>query len=157
MPLRARDVMDTQFYTLLPQTTIAEAVRKFKQASEEQNQRVYGMMVLDEDGQLAGIIAMYDILLLLRPRNIHLWEEMPDVDTGGYIDEVCQRARSMLVGDIMTSNVISIPPEVHLLTIVDIMVKNHIRRIPVVENGKVLGIVYISKVLFHLMERLLAS
>ena len=115
------------------------------------------MIVLDEDGQLAGIIAMYDILLLLRPRNIHIWGEMPDLEAAEYIDEVCHRARSMLVGDIMTTDVIAIHPDAHLLTIVDIMVKNHIRRIPVVENGKAVGIVYISKVLFHLMERLLAE
>lgn len=157
MSLRARDVMDSRCNTLRPQTTIADAVRRFKQVSEEQNQRVYGMVVLDDDDRLAGIISMYDILLLLRPRNIHIWGAMPDVDTEEYIDEVCQRARFMMVGDIMSTEIVAIPPDTHLLTIVDLMIKNHIRRIPVVEDGKLIGMVYISKVLFHLMERLLAE
>ena len=154
MGLRARDVMDTSFCTLNPRMTVAEAVWTFKRVSEEQKQRVYGMMVTNERGELVGILAMYDILLLMRPKHIHIWGEMDDLDVSGFVDEVCRRAKSILVGDIMATDIITISPNTHLLQIVDLMTTKHIRRLPVLEGGKIVGIIYISKVLFYLMERL---
>jgi CBS domain-containing protein len=53
----------------------------------------------------------------------------------------------------MTAEVITVSPDTNLLLIVDIMTRKHIRRIPVIENGKLIGVVHISNVFFHLMER----
>lgn len=58
------------------------------------------------------------------------------------------------VGDVMTEDVVTITPDTHLLMIVDIMIKKHIRRIPVVDEGKVIGIVYTSTIFYELMDRL---
>lgn len=154
MGLRARDVMDTHFCTLRPQMTVADAVSAFKKESEEQKQRVYGMMVTDDRGELVGILAMYDILLLMRPKHIHIWGEMDDLDVSKFVDEVCERTKSILVGDIMATDIVTISPNTHLLQIVDLMTTKHIRRLPVLENGNIVGIIYISRVLFYLMERL---
>lgn len=154
MGVTARDVMDTVFFTLHPDATISEAARIFKLASEHRKQKVFGLMVTDSLGQLVGMLSIYDILLLMRPKNIHIWGEMSDIDVSGFIEEACRRARNIRVGDVMTSEVISISPDTHLLMIVDIMVKKHIRRIPVVEEGKVVGIVYTSTIFYELMEKL---
>ena len=37
--------------------------------------------------------------------------------------------------------------------ILDIMIKQHIRRLPVVEDGKILGIVYISDLFYDILDR----
>jgi len=113
------------------------------------------MMVIDEQGRLVGMLSMYDILLLLRPKHIHIWGEMIDIDMTGLIDEACRRAKSILVGDIMTTDLITITADTHLQMILDIMIKKHIRRIPVLESGEVVGIVYLSKVFYHLVEQLI--
>ncbi|GLI33955.1 CBS domain-containing protein [Desulforhabdus amnigena] len=154
MSLTARDVMDTRYRTLQPQTPIAEAIDIFEKASEERGQRVFGMMVTDEAGRLVGMLSMYDILLLMRPKHIHIWGEMKDIDVSGFIREACERAKPILVGDIMTTEVVTIEPDTHLMLIVDIMIKKHIRRLPVIDNGKVVGIVYISTVFHHLMKQM---
>ncbi len=73
-----------------------------------------------------------------------------------FIEEACRRARSILVGDVMTTEVITITPDTHLLMIVDIMIKKHIRRLPVVEDGRVIGIVYTSTIFYELMEKLVS-
>jgi predicted transcriptional regulator len=80
---------------------------------------------------------------------------MNDIEVEGFLQEACRRTRSILVGDIMTSDVITITPETHVLMIVDIMLKKHVRRLPVIEEGKVVGIVYLSKVFYQMMERLM--
>jgi CBS domain-containing protein len=154
MGITARDVMDTDFYTVRPETTIAEAVKTFIEASEHRHQKVFGLMVTDDQGRLVGMLSLYDMLLLMRPKNIHIWGEMSDIDVTGFIEEACRHARSILVGDVMTEDVITITPDTHLLMIVDIMIRKHVRRLPVVEGGRVIGIVYTSTIFYELMEKL---
>jgi len=152
--LTAREVMDTSFYTLSAEASLAEAVRIFKKASREQEQAVLGMMVTDTGGQLVGLLSMYDILLLLRPKHIHIWGEMQDLEMTGLLEAACRRAGSLRVGDIMTTEVITITPDTHLLMIIDIMIKKHVRRLPVLEKGQIVGIVYLAGVFNHLLQRL---
>jgi CBS domain-containing protein len=154
MGLTARDVMDTRFFTLTPEISIGEAVHIFRQASQELQQTVFGLMVVDAQENLVGMLSMYDIFLLLRPKHIHIWGEMEDLEVAGILEAACQRAREVLVGDIMTTEVITITPDTHLLHVIDIMIKKHVRRLPVMENGKIAGIVYLSRVFDHLLERL---
>ncbi|MCU0574430.1 MAG: CBS domain-containing protein [Syntrophobacteraceae bacterium] len=155
MGVTARDVMETAFYSLRPETPISEAAGMFREANREQGQRVFGMLVTDETGALVGMLSMYDLLLLLRPKHIHIWGEMSDIEVEGFLQEVCRRTRPMLVGDIMTTDVVTITPDTHVLLIVDIMLKKHVRRLPVLENGRVVGMVYLSRVFHQMMERLM--
>jgi CBS domain-containing protein len=153
MDITAREVMDTRYSTLSPQMTIGEAFQVFQTAGEAQRQIVFGMVVTDAAGQLLGMLSMYDILLLIRPKHIHIWGEIRDVEVAGILDEALQRARSMLVSDIMTTDLTTITPDMHLLRIIDIMIKKHVRRLPVLEDGKMVGMVYLSRVFQHLLER----
>ena len=63
--------------------------------------------------------------------------------------------KTILVGDIMTTEIISITPETHLLSVLDIMIKKHIRRIPVVRDDRIEGIVYISDLFYHLVDKMM--
>lgn len=153
MGVTARDVMETDFFTVRPDTPVPEAVKAFKEATRKLERRVFGMAVVNDRGELVGMISMYDILVLMRPKHIHIWGEMSDIDVSGFIVEILDRAKAILVGDLMTTEVITVTPDTHLLLIVDIMTRKHIRRIPVVEAGKLIGIVHISNVFFYLMEK----
>jgi CBS domain-containing protein len=153
MDITARDVMDTRFSTLSPLMTIAEAIKVFQSAGEEQKQIVFGMVVTETQGELLGMLSMHDIFLLMRPKHIHIWGEIKDMDVSGILDEACQRAKSILVGDIMTTDLTTIMPDTHLLQIIDIMIKKHVRRLPVLEDGKMVGMVYMSRVFQHLLKR----
>jgi CBS domain-containing protein len=150
----ATDVMTTNFHTLDPDISISEAVRMFKKVSVGEKQNVFGMMVTDEGGRLVGMLSMYDLLLFIRPKHIHVWGMMDDIDIAGLIENTCERAKSILVSDIMTTDVITVAPDTHLMVILDIMIKKHIRRIPVLEAEKAIGIVYISNFFYHLLDRL---
>ena len=100
--------MTTRFHTLLASTPVVEAVKIFKRASEEEQKRVFGMMVTDDEGRLVGILSMYDILLFMRPKHIHIWGMMEDLDVTGLVDNACERIKPIQVGDIMTTEVITV-------------------------------------------------
>jgi CBS domain-containing protein len=149
----ARDIMQTKFHTLSPMDTIAEAVKHFQIASEDGHKKVFGLMVTDEDDHLVGMLSMYDILLFIQPKHVHIWGEMEDIDPSQLYDERLEKVKSILVGDIMTTEVVTITPDSHLMVIADIMIKKHIRRLPVVDDQEVVGIVYVSDVFHHLLEK----
>ena len=152
----AKDVMTTNFHTLQPDIHIKEAVKMFKKASEIEQKKVFGMMVTDEDERLIGMLSMYDILLFMRPKHIHIWGMMEDIDTEGLLDRACEKAKTILVGDIMTTDLITVSKDTHLMMVLDIMIKKHIRRIPVLDKEKAIGIVYISNLFYHLLDRLIS-
>jgi CBS domain-containing protein len=154
MKTTAREIMTTTFHTLTPQTPVSEAVRLFKQASVAEGRKVFGMMVVDESQNLVGMISMHDILIFMRPKHVHVWGAMEDIDVAGIVGRACDRTRSVLVGDNMTPDVVTIVPDTHIMVIMDIIIKKHIRRLPVVEDGKILGIVYISNLFYDLLDRL---
>ena len=149
----ARDIMQTKFHTLSPKDTIAEAVTRFQTATEDEHKKVFGLMVTDKDDHLVGMLSMYDILLFIQPKHVHIWGEMEDIDPSQLYDERLEKVKSILVGDIMTTEVVTITPDSHLMVIADIMIKKHIRRLPVVDDQEVVGIVYVSDVFHHLLEK----
>ncbi len=153
MMVTARDIMETDYFTVRPETTVPEAVKCFQEAARKLERLVFGMAVVNAEGELVGMISMYDLLVLMRPKHIHIWGEMNDIDFPGFIDEILERSKSIIVGDLMTTEVITVTPDTNLLLIVDIMTRKHIRRIPVVEAGKMIGMVRISNVFFYLMQR----
>lgn len=151
---RARDVMDTRLHTLKPRMTVAEAVTLLQRVGQESGRRVFGMLVVDDEEHLVGMLSVYDIFLLLRPKHTHIWGEMADLELNGLLQAACDRAQSVLVGDIMTTDLITITPDTHLLLIIDIMIKKHVRRLPVLDEGRLVGMVYLSRVFDYLLERL---
>lgn len=153
MKITARDIMCSRFHTLTSQTPINQAVKLFKQASKEYGRQIFGMMVINDEGRLAGMLSMYDILLFMRPKHTHIWGMMEDIDISGIIDMSGKKMKSVLVGDIMTPDVITITPQMHILMILDIMIKKHVRRLPVLENEEITGIVYISDLFNSLIDR----
>jgi CBS domain-containing protein len=153
--MHATDVMTTRFMTLNPDNTITEAVKRFEAASQEQGKNVFGLMVTDDTDRLVGMLSMYDILLFVQPRHANIWQELEDEEQAGAFTELLGRVKSIRVGDLMTTDVVTITPKTPLLAIVDIMIKRHIRRLPVVRDQEVVGIVYISDLFYYLLQEYL--
>lgn len=153
----AIEVMDTDFTTLRPDTTVQEAAKILQQLNQKPGPRVFGLMVTDTENRLVGMFSIYDLLLLARPKHMHIYGEMTDIDFSGLLAKVGRSIRGVLVGDIMSTNLITVTPETHILMIVDLMIKKHVRRIPVLEKGKIVGIVYLSRVFQRLLDHILSE
>lgn len=142
----ARDIMDRTFHCLRPKQTIAEAVKSFQEASMEEGKRIFGMMVTDRQDRLVGMLSMYDILLIVRPKHAEIFGEMDDLSMEVLFGGLLEQVSRIRVEDIMTTELVTIKEGTHLMAIVDIMIRKHIRRLPVITGGSVVGIVYRSEV-----------
>jgi CBS domain-containing protein len=155
--MRAREIMDTRFHTLRPDQSIAEAVKAFHSASSAEQKKIFGLMVIDEQDRLVGMLSMYDILLFVRPKHAGLWGEMEELPLEGAFNELLERVKFIPVADIMTTDVVTVGPDTHAMVIVDLMIKRHIRRLPVVAGKEVVGVVYISDLFYHLLKKFLQT
>lgn len=152
MTVTARDIMVTRYFTLHPEDTITAAVRTFQRATFTIGKRVFGMMVTDDAGHLQGMLSMYDIMLFIRPKHIHIWGEMEDIDTAGLLEQAARKAENIQVGDIMTTDLVTVTPGTPLMFVLDVMLKKHIRRLPVLDGRRIVGIIYISNVFVALLQ-----
>ena len=150
----ARDIMSKTFHTLRPEMSIGEAVKLFETSSVAEGRKMFGMIVTDTHEKIIGMLSLYDILLFLRPKHVNIWGMMEDLDVSGMIASSCEKAKSVRVADIMTSEVVSVTPDTHLLLVLDIMIKKHIRRLPVQDGERIQGIIYISDLFHHVIRHM---
>ncbi|MCC2111513.1 MAG: CBS domain-containing protein [Hyphomicrobiales bacterium] len=90
------------------------------------------MPVVDSAGMVVGMFGERDIVRAFASRK-------PNV-------------ADMLVRDLMSTKVISCPTGTTVLEAMDIMKRNRIRHVPVIDNGKLLGIVSIRDTLEELRQ-----
>jgi CBS domain-containing protein len=150
----ARDVMATKFHTLRADVSLLDAITLFKRVSREEPRRIFGMIVTDEAGRLIGMLSMYDILLFVRPKHVRIWGTMTDIDVSGLMEAVSDQAINVRVGDLMTTEVVTVSPDAHVMAVLDIMIRKHIRRIPVVKGDTIEGMVYLSDLFYFIVDKL---
>lgn len=152
MTVTASDVMITPHMTLLPELSLPDAFSRFVEASSVEGE-LQGMIVVDSDEKLVGVLSMYDVFLSFVPKNIQVWGNMEDIDFYELMEKSYDKIKNVCVADVMTREPISITPSTPLLSILDLIIKKHIRKIPVVENDKVVGLIYAANVFYHLVNR----
>jgi CBS-domain-containing membrane protein len=106
------------------------------------NHRVSGIPIIDEDGQLIGITTEGDLLRRVEAgteRQRSRWSEWFLPNSRLAADYVKSHARR--VGDIMTRDVVTVDESATLGEIADLMEQHRIKRVPVVHDSKLVGIV----------------
>jgi CBS domain-containing protein len=104
--------------------------------------RISGMPVVEPSGQLVGIVTdgdLYRRAELATERHRLGWLELFWSAKADAIDYVASHGRT--AADVMTADVFAVEPETSLRQVADLLEAKHIRRVPVVADGKVVGIV----------------
>ncbi len=102
--------------------------------------------VVDEDGNLTGIIAIRDTMLPLYP---NFGEYVHDAVHSRDFEEMednYKRVLCMKVKEVMTANPMSIGADESVLKAASYMGLRNLRRIPVTEHGKLIGMVSIGDI-----------
>jgi len=134
--MKAAEIMTRDPVSVTPQESIAEAARLMLE------HRISGLPVTDEDGAVVGVVTEGDLLRRAETgteRHRVRWLEFllgPGRLAADYID-----AHARKVGEVMTGDPAVAAPDDDLADIVTLMEKRHIKRVPVVEGGKLVGIV----------------
>lgn len=133
--MRAADVMRHRVITIMPDATVAEAARVMLE------HKVSGLPVLDAKGIVVGIVTEGDLLRRAEigtERNRAHWLEFL-LGPGRLADEYVH-THGRKVAEVMTKKVVTIDPSTTLDTLVGLMEKHRIKRLPVIASGKLVGI-----------------
>jgi Predicted signal-transduction protein containing cAMP-binding and CBS domains len=106
--------MITDVVTVEPTVDVRRAVRVM-------NDFEIGCLIVVEAGRVVGILTERDVLKRV-------------VDEG-------RKPEETTVGEIMSKPPITISPDADLETAIKVMFKNKIKKLPVVENGKLIGLI----------------
>ena len=134
--MKVKDVMTHSLVSIAPEAPIRDAIARMI------SHQVSGMPVLDEAGKLVGVVSESDFLHRAEmgteaPRR--RWLELLLGAASGA--EEYARSHGRTVADVMSSDVVTADPETPVAEVVRLMEEHGIKRIPVVEDGRVVGLV----------------
>ena len=134
--MRAIDVMVRDVVTVRPDTDVAAAIKLLTEHN------VSALPVLDREGNLVGVLSEAD---LIHRAEIGTEKRRPwwlEAVTGAStLAEEFAKSHGKKVGEVMTDGVISVAEETPLSEIAALFERKRIKRVPVVKDGKLVGIV----------------
>jgi len=133
------DIMTKAVKTAMPDTLVREVavIMCFNKIS--------GLPVVDGEGRLAGMISEKDILWGMFP-SLAESVRLPSVADFEALEKEYKDVLNLRVAELMTSKVFTVNPDMPVLRAATIMFRNRIRRIPVANDGKLVGIVSVGDV-----------
>lgn len=134
--MNASDVMVRDVITVGPEATVNDV------ATLLLTHRISAVPVVDPAGTLVGIVSEGDLLHRSEAgteRRHSRWLALFASREALAQEFVKSHARK--VADVMTRHVITAPPHMPLRDIASLLEKNNIKRVPIVDNGKLVGIV----------------
>jgi CBS domain-containing protein len=128
-----KDVMRTQVVLVRPDDSVADAALELIARGAE------SALVQDENGAFVGLVSERDLLKALLPAISELMER----DSLLGMDDLVEMSRtrsSIPVSDVMTRELNTISPDVSLVKALGTMLAQRHRRLPVVVDGTVVGV-----------------
>jgi len=155
MTLLARDIMVKDFDKIHSGAPASEAIEMILNGKvRATGHKTISLIVVDGARQMAGVVTMFDILYHLRPSFLNRGISGEDIDWQGQMLTLVNGLKAKKVKEIMSTQVVWASADEHLMVLLDRMVKNRYRRLPVLEDQKPIGIVYISDIYHHLFTKM---
>lgn len=145
--MKVRDVMTSRVVTIGPDATVRDAAQIMLE------KRISGLPVVDSGGALVGIVTEGDFLRRAEigtGKKRSLWWDI--VLGPGRLAEEYVQSHGRHIKDIMTAELYTTTSDAALEDVVALMEKRQIKRVPVVDNGKIVGIVSRSNLIRALVS-----
>ena len=134
--MQAKDVMTAPVLTVSPQASVEEV------AGLMLKHRISGIPVVDAKGRLQGMVSEGDLIQRVASGSQSRrswWLALltnPDEKAFAYM-----KSRGRTAGDVMSAEIVTVGERTPLATIAALLERHHIKRVPVVRGGRIVGIV----------------
>ena len=152
MTIPAKSVMTTDLITVSPETTVAEAARRML------IRRVSAVPVVDPDNRPLGLVSEGDVMrhfsAQFQSKRAQWLRMLAEGETLApeFLAEL--RLNQQRVRGIMHTAIISADEEASLADLADLMLKHGIKRVPILRDGVLVGIVSRADVVRAVVENL---
>ncbi|MFO8049260.1 MAG: CBS domain-containing protein [Desulfosudaceae bacterium] len=151
MTLRAKDIMVNNFDTVYEEAPVEDAIKMILNGQvRPSGHKTISLMVLDKFQRFVGIITMYDVLYHLRPSVLNYGINGEELPWEGELNRCFKELQGKKVRQVMSAHIVGASPDEHIMVLLDRMIKNKYRRLPILENERPIGIVYLSEIYHHL-------
>jgi CBS domain-containing protein len=141
MPDRISEIMDSNPPTLAPDASVEAVVAAMRE------HELPGLPVVDEDGQLVGIVTEADMVLpddqgdLHIPHYVNLFGGTVFLESLDRYEERLRKAFASTAEDMMTRDPDTVGPDTSVREAARLIHESGHNRLPVVENGRLVGVV----------------
>ncbi len=136
---KVADIMTTDVITVSPETKVTEATKILLE------KRINGLPVVDARNTILGIICQSDIIVQQKkwpvPTVFTLLDGFIPLNSVSHLEKEVKKMSATTVEDAMSQNPTTTGPEAEIEEVAELMVTKNFHSIPVVEDGKLVGIV----------------
>lgn len=147
--LSVKDIMTRDVIAVSPEMDIAHAARLLLEKS------INGVPVVDGTGKLVGILCQSDLVAQQKkfpiPTLFTFLNGFIPMTSMKHLEKEVQKITAITVADAMSPNPVTVRPEASIEEVGTIMVDRNFHTLPVVDKGKLVGIVGKEDVLRTLM------
>ncbi len=137
--LKAKDIMTSGALTLEPESDVATAAKLLL------DKHLNGVPVVDRNGELVGVICQSDLVAqqksISMPSFFTILDGFISLSSSDDLEKEVNKIAATKVAHAMTSDPVTVTPETSIEKIADLMVERKLYTLPVVENGKLIGVV----------------
>jgi CBS domain-containing protein len=149
--LKVKDIMTKEAITVSPDTEIVNAAKILLE------NRINGMPVIDAFGRLVGIICQSDLVAQQKaipiPSVFTFLESFIPLTSMKRMDKEMEKIAALTVKEAMTLEPVTVSPETDIEEVAKLMVDKKYHTLPVMDGGKVVGIVGKEDVLKTLLPK----
>lgn len=145
--MKVADIMTTKVCTIEPDNTLKGCVEVLNKC------QVNGLVVVEKD-KVVGVITKADIFRAILPRYPDIVEEERYVSDLEYVEERAQKLFEMKVKDIMGAPPITVNSNMPIVKAGSTMILRRVKQVPVVDKGKLVGIVTLTDVINNLIKKI---
>jgi len=141
MPLTVADIMDTDVPTVTPEDTVESVLRVLHQ------NELPGVPVVNSGGRCVGIITEADLIMTGEDADLHLphyfelFGGLVFLESMDHFEERLRKATAALARDLMTEDPVTIEPTASVHEAARTISTSKHNRLPVVEHGRLVGVV----------------
>jgi CBS domain-containing protein len=141
MPVTVRDIMEIDVPAVYPEDPIEKVVQTMRQ------HELPGVPVINEGGRCIGIITEADLIMageeedLHLPHYIELFGGIVFLESTKKFEERLRKALGSMASDVMTEDPVTISPDASVSEAARVIAREKHNRLPVVEHGRLVGVV----------------
>ena len=149
--IKAKDIMTKEIITVSPETDITQA------ADLLLKKRINGVPVVNDAGELVGILCQSDLIAQQKsipiPSLFTLLDGYISLKTSKRMDKEVEKIAATKVAEAMTADPVTVDPETDIEKIAALMVEKNYHTLPVIEAGRLVGILGKEDVLRTLIAK----
>jgi CBS domain-containing protein len=150
--ITVRDIMTTEVVTITPQASIVSAAKLLLE------KKINGAPVVDDHGRLVGIICQSDLIAQQKkipiPTLFTFMDSVIQLSSARQIEKQIRKIAALTVAQAMTPEPVTVHPNVGIEAVAALMVDSNLHTLPVVEGGRLVGIIGKEDVLRTLLPNL---